>query len=208
MAKAYYPVNGSFKEWTPDMVGALAADGTAKQASRLANAVYVSEQSNSVGDGWYKIGSVTCMWNYGRINETYLAISRFESMLLTFRTYSNSNKQFINPYFSGTPLTSNAQAEIYEYMRVGLDKAAEGNTLSIWVKRWRYSPSFCLIPLGANIDLNYQISWKSYNTTAADSDRSAAEPTFAVPATRCLNAPIQTSSSQPTSPMCQIWIKS
>lgn len=32
MAKAYYPSGGSFKEWTPDMVGAAAASHTHTRA--------------------------------------------------------------------------------------------------------------------------------------------------------------------------------
>lgn len=60
MAKAYYPSGGSFKEWTPDMVGAAAASHShnyagADSAGGAANAVknYGSATANALRPIWF-----------------------------------------------------------------------------------------------------------------------------------------------------------
>lgn len=60
MAKAYYPSGGSFKEWTPDMVGAAAASHShnyagADSAGGAANAVknYGSATENALRPIWF-----------------------------------------------------------------------------------------------------------------------------------------------------------
>lgn len=60
MAKAYYPSGGSFKEWTPDMVGAAAASHShnyagADSAGGAANAVknYGSATTNALRPIWF-----------------------------------------------------------------------------------------------------------------------------------------------------------
>lgn len=60
MAKAYYPSGGSFKEWTPDMVGAAAASHShnyagADSAGGAANAVknYGNATTNALRPIWF-----------------------------------------------------------------------------------------------------------------------------------------------------------
>jgi hypothetical protein len=236
LAKAYYPNGGSFKEWTPDMVGALGSknangyqgmtrpDGSDNDWIRTTKQgiiPYSSSTDSALGtSGWkfreawiqtingflngtatnanvlnhkesyqekstanvmyYQLGSIKCTHAYQRVNETYLCVSRQNACIMNLSMYSNNDTIFTNPTVSYTFLTPNAKAAFYDIFYAGLDKkATAGNTFSIWAKRGQWQESMRLIPLGANYDAGYVISWKSWDATTAG---STSVPTFGEPA--------------------------
>lgn len=76
MAKAYYPSGGSFKEWTPDMVGAAAASHSHNYAG-----------ADSAG------GAANAVKNYGNATENALRPIWFShSGNDTYRVYNNNFK--------------------------------------------------------------------------------------------------------------------
>lgn len=226
MATAYYPKNGSYVAWTPDMVGALGSkkvngyygmatpagsdgdwirttsngilpyasgsncalgtkvwrfneawidtthgvlDGNAKTATEIATkATYAEKTTANVN--YYQLGSITCTHKNERVSETFLCIARQDACIMNISTYSTDNTFFQDPKVSYTFLTPNAKATFYDNIYVGLDKkGTAGNTFSIWMKRAQYGESMKMIPLGANIDKGFAISWKSYGDTDAGS---------------------------------------
>ncbi|HAU87370.1 MAG TPA: hypothetical protein DCW90_18360, partial [Lachnospiraceae bacterium] len=235
MATAYYPKNGSYTQWTPDMVQAIGSksangywgmttpslgdsdwirttsngiipyasgstsalgtsswkfkdayittthgnlDGNANTATSIKRSMYREEKS-TLNDEYFKIGSITCSANYQRHNEVYLAVSRINAAIITFNVYSGNSNQFIDPKVNYRFLTPNAQPIFYDRIFAGLDKAAEGNTFSVWYKSSQWSESLNFIPLGANYDQGLKISWTSYANNVTG---QTAAPTFAVKA--------------------------
>lgn len=58
MAKAYYNENGQYKEWSPDMVGALAIDGEAKTATKIGYGAHKYITQNDVSKPYWRIARV------------------------------------------------------------------------------------------------------------------------------------------------------
>ena len=205
MAKAYYFVDGQPKEWTPDMVGALAVNGNAASASYIQSAAHHYEKSTS-GTLYYKIADVTCTHTYQRINCPLLLVTRNEMALIDIKVSSPNSKQFEDPIITWTFLSPNVKAQTYSRIAAGLDKAAEGNTLSLWLEKKQWDQSINVISLGYNVDSGMS-QMTLYSTGTDNTNGQSSWPTFAVPAKHIINSVVQSGKDEPVGDICQIWIK-
>ena len=104
MAKAYYPSGGSFKEWTPDMVGALGAnfagmsykgyDGKTDWNKLTAGIYYIGQASFSADlhqpVGAYSYGILLVFSNNGN-NLTQVYIAHSNNQFWYRQRWSSSN---------------------------------------------------------------------------------------------------------------------
>lgn len=187
------------------MVGALAVNGNAASASYIQRAAHHDEKDTS-GTLYYKIASVTCTHIYQRINYPILLVTRNETALIDINVASFNSKQFANPIITWTFLSPNAKSETYRYIAAGLDKAAEGNTFSLWLEKRQWSPTINIIPLGYNVDSGIS-QMTLYSTGTDNTNGQSSWPTFAVPAKQIINSVVQSGKDEPVGDICQIWIK-
>ena len=188
------------------MVGALAVNGNAASASYIQSAAHHYEKEAS-GTLYYKIASVTCTHTYHRVNYPLLLVTRNEMALIDIQVASFDSKQFMNPTITWTFLSPNAKSETYSRIGGGLDKAAEGNTFSLWLEKKQWCQSINIIPLGYNVDSG--VSQMTLYSTASTNNTNGQSswPTFAVPAKHIINSVVQSGKDQPVGDICQIWIK-
>lgn len=168
-----------FREaWIQTVNGFL--NGTATNANVLNHREFYQEKSTA-NVMYYQLGSIKCTRTNQRVNETYLCVSRQNACIMNLSMSSTNKNTFFNqPTVSYTFLTPNAKAAFCDIFYAGLDKkATAGNTFSIWAKRDQWQESMRLIPLGANYDSGYVISWKNWDATTAG---STSVPTFGEPA--------------------------
>ena len=205
MAKAYYFVDGQPKEWTPDMVGALAVNGNAVSASYIQRAAKHDEK-RTPGILYYKIADATCTSAYDRVNYPLLLVTRNEMALIDINVTSFNSKQFTNPTITWTFLSPNAKSATYGRIAAGLDKAAEGNTFSLWLEKKQWDQSINIIPLGYNVDRGVS-QMTLYSSGTNNTNGQSSLPTFAVPAKHIINSVVQSGKNEPVGDICQIWIK-
>lgn len=187
------------------MVGALAVKGNAASASYIQRAAQHNEKGTP-GTLYYKIADVTCSSNYHRINYPLLLVTRNEMALIDIKVNSGNNKQFTDPTLTWTFLSPNAKANTYGRIMAGLDKAAEGNTLSLWLEKKQWDQSINVIPLGYNVDSGIS-QMTLYSTGSNDTNGQSSWPIFAVPAKHIINSVVQSGKDEPVGDICQIWIK-
>lgn len=187
------------------MVGALAVNGNAASASYIQRAAQHYEKETP-GTLYYKIASVTCTHTYQRINYSLLLVTRNETTLMDIKVNSGNSKQFTDPTITWTFLSPNAKAQTYSRIAAGLDKAAEGNTLSLWLEKKQWDQSINVIPLGYNVDSGIS-QMTLYSTGSNDTNGKSSWPTFAVPAKHIINSVVQSGKDEPVGDICQIWIK-
>lgn len=187
------------------MVGALAVNGNAASASYIQSAAHHYEKETP-GTLYYKIADVTCTHTYHRINYPLLLTTRNDMALIDINVTSSNSKQFTNPTITWTFLSPNAKAQTYSRIAAGLDKAAEGNTLSLWLEKKQWDQSINVIPLGYNVDSGIP-QMTLYSTGSNDTNGKSSWPTFAVPAKHIINSVVQSGKDEPVGDICQIWIK-
>lgn len=187
------------------MVGALAVNGNAASASYIQRAAQHNEKSTP-GILYYKIADVTCTSAYYRVNYPLLLVARNEMALIDISVISINSKQFKDPTITWTFLSPNAKSETYDRIKAGLDKAAEGNTFSLWLEKKQWSQAINIIPLGYNVDRGVS-QMTLYSTGADNTNGQSSWPTFAVPAKHIINSVVQSSRDEPVGDICQIWIK-
>ena len=187
------------------MVGALAVNGNATSASYIQSAAKHPQKQTS-GTLYYKIASVTCMGIYHRVNCPLLLVTQNDMALIDISAYSTNSKQFKIPTVTWTFLSPNAKSETYDRIAAGLDKAAEGNTLSLWLEKKQWDQSINVISLGYNVDSGMS-QMTLYSTGSDNTNGQSSWPTFAVPATYIINSVVQSGKDKPVGDICQIWIK-
>lgn len=187
------------------MVGALAVNGNAASASYIQRAAQQNEKGTP-GVLYYKIADVTCTRPYYRVNYPLLLVTRSEVALIDIKVTSTNSKQFTDPTITWTFLSPNAKLEAYDRIVAGLDKAAEGNTFSLWLEKAQWNPSMNIVPLGYNVDRGVS-QMNLYSTDGTDTNGQSSQPTFAVSAKYIINSVVQSSKDEPVGDICQIWIK-
>lgn len=187
------------------MVGALAVKGNAVSASCIQSAAQHSQKSTP-GTLYYKIADVTCTGNYYRVNYPLLLVAQNEIALMDINVYSADSKQFRTPIVTWTFLSPNAKSQTYDRIAAGLDKAAEGNTFSLWLEKKQWGQTINIIPLGYNVDSGMS-QMTLYSTGHDDTNGQSSFPTFAVPAIHIINSVVQSGKDKPVGDICQLWIK-
>lgn len=157
MAKAYYPFNNTYKEWTPDMVGALGAnfagmsymryDGTTDWNSLAAGIYYIGLASSFSADlhqpvGAYPYGILLVFSDYGNITQVYIAHSNNQ---FWYRQRWSSHNDFCSWNRMITNLDIGAQSVNYANSSNHANSASNANLAKYATKAGSADNEYCVM---------------------------------------------------------------